>query len=67
MPNSCDSMDCSHAPLSMGFSRQKWSGLPFPSLGDLLNPKTEPMSPALAGEFSTPEPPVKPIKEFRNS
>ena len=27
------------APLSMGFSRQEyWSGLPFPSLGDLPNP-----------------------------
>ena len=40
-------------PLSMGFSRQEfWSGLPFPSLGDLPNPGIEPMSlesPALAG------------------
>jgi len=28
-------------PLSMGFSRQEyWSGLPFPSPGDLLNPET---------------------------
>ena len=35
------------APLSMGFSRQEyWSGLPFPPLGDLLNPGTEPTSPA---------------------
>ena len=33
-----------HAPLSMGFPR---SGLPFPSLGDLPNPGTEPRSPAL--------------------
>ena len=33
------------APLSMGFSRQEyWSGLPFPSLGDLLNPWIEPAS-----------------------
>ena len=33
------------APLSMGFSRQEyWSGLPFPSLGDLLNPGIEPAS-----------------------
>ena len=38
-----------HAPLSMGFSRQEyWSGLPFPSPGDLPNPGTEPKSPALA-------------------
>ena len=30
----------SQAPPSMGFSRQKyWSGLPFPSPGDLPNPK----------------------------
>ena len=33
---------------SMGFSRQEyWSGLPFPSLGDLPNPGIEPGSPAL--------------------
>ena len=35
------------APLSMGFSRQEyWSGLPFPSPGDLPNPGIEPWSPA---------------------
>ena len=43
----------SQAPPSIGFSRQEyWSGLPFPSPGDLPNPGTEPMSfmsPALAG------------------
>ena len=33
---------------SMGFSRQEyWSGLPFPSPGDLPNPGIEPGSPAL--------------------
>ena len=33
------------APLSMGFSRQEyWSGLPFPSPGDLSNPRIETMS-----------------------
>ena len=33
---------------SMGFSRQEyWSGLPFPSAGDLPNPGIEPGSPAL--------------------
>ena len=33
------------APPSMGFSRQEyWSGLPFPSLGDLLNSGIEVMS-----------------------
>ena len=42
------------APLSIGFPRQEyWSGLPFPSPGDLPNPKIEPvsLSPALAGGF----------------
>ena len=45
------------APLSMGFSRQEyWSGLPFPSPGDLPNPGIEPAtlrSPALADGFFT--------------
>ena len=48
------------APLSMGFSRQKyWSGLPFPFAGDLPNPGIQPMSPAspALAEFSTTEPP----------
>ena len=36
------------APLSMGFSRQEyWSGLPFPSPGDLPDPRIEPLSPEL--------------------
>ena len=43
------------APLSIGFSRQEyWSGLPFPSPGDLPNPGMEPeslASLALAGGF----------------
>ena len=35
------------APLSMGFSRQEyWSGLPFPTPGDLPDPGIEPASPA---------------------
>ena len=35
-------------PLSMGFSRQEyWSGLPFPSTGDLPDPGIKPGSPAL--------------------
>ena len=35
------------APLSVEFSRQEcWSGLPFSSPGDLLNPGIKPMSPA---------------------
>ena len=36
------------APPSMGFFRQEyWSGLPFPSPGDLPNPGIKPGSPAL--------------------
>ena len=54
-----------HDPLSMGFSRHEyWSGLPFPSPGDLPNPGIEPMSPALAGGFFTTEPPGKPLSKF---
>ena len=42
------------AHLSMGFSRQEyWSGLPFPSPGDLPDPEFEATSPALAGGFFT--------------
>ena len=45
------------ASLSMEFSRQEyWSGLPFPTLSDLLDPGIEPTpltSPALAGDFFT--------------
>ena len=49
------------APLSMGFPRQEyWSGLPFPSSGDLPDPRIEPISPALAGGFFNTEPPGKP-------
>ena len=49
------------APLSMEYSRQEyWSGLPFPSPGDLPNPGIKPVSLALAGEFFTAEPPRKP-------
>ena len=45
------------ASLSLEFCRQEsWSGLPFPSPGDLPNPGIEPeffVSPALAGELFT--------------
>ena len=49
------------APLSMRFPRQEyWSGLPFPSPGDLPDPGIEPASTAMAGGFFTTEPPGKP-------
>ena len=39
-------------PPSMGFSRQEyWSGLPFPSPGDLPDPGIEPGSPVLQADF----------------
>ena len=38
-------------PLFMGFSRQEyWSGLPFPSPGDLSNTGIKPGSPALQAD-----------------
>ena len=50
------------APLSMEFSRQEyWSGLPFPSLGDLPDPGIEPGSPALQADSLPPESPGKPL------
>ena len=47
------------APPSMGFSRQEyWSGLPFPSPGDLPDPGIEPGSPALQADALTSQPPM---------
>ena len=49
------------APQSMEFSRQEyWSGLPFPSPGDLPKPGIKPGSPALQADGLTSEPPGKP-------
>ena len=49
------------SPLSVGFSRQEyWSGLPFPSPGDLPCPGTEPGSPALQADSLPLAPPGKP-------
>ena len=45
----------------MGFSRQEyWSGLPFPSSGDLSDPGIEPWSPTLQADTLLSEPPGKP-------
>ena len=54
-------MDCSPlARLSMEFFRQEyWSGLLFPSPGNLPDPGIKPVSPTLAGGFFTTEPPGK--------
>ena len=66
-PTLCDPMDCVayQIPPSMGFSRQGyWSGLPFPSPGDLPNPGIEPTSSAIACGFFTTEPPGKPVNRL---
>ena len=48
---------------SMGFSRQEyWSGLPFPSPGDLPNPGFEPRSPVLQADALPSELPGKSLQ-----
>ena len=50
------------APPSIAFSRQEyWSGLPFPSPGDLPDPGVEPGSPSFQADALTSEPPGKPV------
>ena len=58
----CNPVDCSPpGSLSMEFSRQEyWSGLPFPSPGDLPDPGIKPRSPTLQADSLTSEPPGKP-------
>ena len=59
-PTLWDPMNC-QAPLSMEFSKQEyWSRYPFPSQGDLPNPRIEPLSPALQVDSLPSEPPRKP-------
>ena len=61
MSDSCNPMDCSlPGSLSMGFSRQEyWSGLPFPSPGDLPEPGIEAGSPISQADALPSEPPGK--------
>ena len=55
------------APLSMGFSRQEyWSGLPFPSPGDLPDPGIKPRSPTLQADSLPSEPLGKPRSIVHN-
>ena len=64
-PTLCDPMGSSlhQAPLSMGFSRQEyWSGLLFPSPGNLPDPGIEPRSRALQTDALPSKPPEKPVK-----
>ena len=56
------------APLSVGFSRQEyWSGLPFPSPGDLPDPGFEPGSPALQADSLPTELQRKIVDQYLNS
>ena len=51
------------APPFMGFSRQEyWSGLPFPSPGDLPDPGIEPGSPAWQADSLPAEPSGKHVR-----
>ena len=71
-PTLCDPMDYSPPGFSMGvFGQEHHSGLPFPPLGNLLDPGTEPespASPALTGRFFTTKPPgfqERPVVSFQ--
>ena len=51
-----------HPALSVEVPTQEcWSGLPFPSPGDLSNPEIEPKSPTLRSRFLTTKLPAKPL------
>ena len=56
------------APPPMGLSRREyWSGLPFPSPGDLPDSGIEPGSPAMEADALTSEPPGKQILEGKKN
>ena len=57
----CDPVDCSLPGSSLHgiLQARLWSGLPFPSPGDLPNPGIEPGSLALQADALTSEPPGK--------
>ena len=62
-PPLCNPMECSPpgSSLPWGFPRHEyWSGLPFPSSGDLPDPGIQLRPPALTGGFFTSELPGKP-------
>ena len=67
-PPLCKPMTIAHnASRSTGFSRHEyWSGLPFPSPGDLPDPGIEPRSPSLEADALTSEPPGKMIQNLEN-
>ena len=54
-------------PPSMGFSRQEcWSGMSFPSTGDLPGPGIKPRSPSLQADALPSEPPGKPLAKYKS-
>ena len=57
----CDPMDCNPPDSSVHgiFQTRIWSGLPFPSSGDLPNPGIKPRSPALQADSLPSETPGK--------
>ena len=68
----CNPLDCSPSGSSVHgiFKQEYWSGLPFPTPGDLPDPGIEPTSPAssaLAGGFFTTVPAGKPIFKTVNT
>ena len=68
-PKVCDSETpwtvAHQAPLSMGFFRQEyWSGLPFPSPGNLPDPGIESRSPVLQADSLPSEPFISPTSLF---
>ena len=66
-PTLCDPMNWGcQALLSMEFSRQEhYSGLPFPSPGDLPDPGIKAGSPALQVDSLPFEPPWKSIRKYK--
>ena len=60
--NSCDPCTITPQALPMRFPRQEyWSGLPFPSPGELPNQGIESRSPAQQADSLLTEPPEKPL------
>ena len=61
-PTLCNPMDCSPPGSSVHgiFQQEYWSGLPFPSPGELPDPEIKPRSPALQADALRSEPPGKP-------
>ena len=59
-------MDCSPPGSSVHgtFQEEYWSGLPFPTLGELLDTEMEPVSPALQAALLPSEPPGEPKRSL---